>query len=271
MIKTYVESISRREANIPRTDLLRVAVENNTLQVAQLMETLRSTIPDNTLAIKTLPVSPPSPTHGRPLDVPHDPISQTPAQDTVNPPDINEDLPIEVFAPPTNPLPLAPDLLPVTETIITDAHTTQAGICMDCAVPGGSLLLCEDCHLYFHEGCLTEEVQLSDLLCRVCTEKRHRLAVMDEDTLRSPSSTESNSAMSTSSEDDLPGRITRSTKSKGPTLPSQRLSPRGLPNRLTRTPRIAQPSPSYSQSTLSFSSKRKSSHINPDNAGTSTD
>ena len=84
MMKTYAESISRREADVPRTDLLRVAVENNTLQVAQLMETLRSTIiPDNTAAITTLPVSLPSPTHGSPSDVPHDPISTTPAQDIV--------------------------------------------------------------------------------------------------------------------------------------------------------------------------------------------
>ena len=166
-----------------------------------------------------------------------------------------------------DPHPLAPDLLPVMETIMTDAHTTQAGICMDCAVPGGSLLLCEDCHLYFHEGCLTEEVQSSDLLCRVCTEKRHGSTVREEDTLRSPSSTDSDSAMSTSSEDDPPSRITRGTGSKGATPPSQRLSPRGLPNRPTRTPKITQPSPNYSQSTLSFTSKRKSARINPDNAG----
>jgi hypothetical protein len=60
MIRTYLDSVKRREAEIPNLDLLRIAVENNTSQVSQLVTTLRSP------TVATLDLTPTSP---QPMEV----------------------------------------------------------------------------------------------------------------------------------------------------------------------------------------------------------
>jgi hypothetical protein len=43
MIRTYTESAKRQEADTPKVELLQIAVEDNTRQVSQLVDTLRTT------------------------------------------------------------------------------------------------------------------------------------------------------------------------------------------------------------------------------------
>ncbi len=53
MIRTYADSVKRREADVPKLDLLRIAVEDNTTQITQLVTTLQS--PSHLAILDTTP------------------------------------------------------------------------------------------------------------------------------------------------------------------------------------------------------------------------
>lgn len=131
MIWTYSDSVKRREAEIPNLDLLWIAVENNTTQVSQLVTTLQS---------QTRPTLPADDTHGRDKTLPITPDDNL------------------VLHPSTDTQSLPTHLLGQSKPSPVAQPPTPSDICMGCAIPGGTLHLCEDCHFFFHPTCLTEEI-----------------------------------------------------------------------------------------------------------------
>ena len=279
LVRTYTESIKSRDAEISRSDLLRHAVEHNTQQLSHLVTafqstTLRATDVQETTSPMITGTSPPTratllpPTPGAP---PKALVSTAPLHLNLEIDSTATDsssLPLQLFTP------TPPEIPPETSTHDTPAPSPALPeVCTACTNSEGSLMACEDCNHPFHLACLFEEVQSSDLLCQRCTENRQRLNTQTEAmdarenaSTHSSSSSGSSSTPSSSSDDDF-SPDARSSLGNNPTdtLPAtQRLSPRGLPNkRVGRLQRPTTATPNYSQSTLSFTSKRKSPRINP--------
>ena len=260
MIRTYADSVKRREADVPKLDLLRIAVENNTTQITQLVTTLQS--PSHLAILDTTP----SPNAME--DPPHAQLAVDPPKAEVQGGEltlpITPDEEVRISHTPTD-TPLSSIHVSDRSQLSPSTLTLTSTTCTGCDTPGGTLRLCEDCHLFFHPTCLTEEIQSSDLLCRGCTENRHRTPRSNADGgSGDPNSTSSDSSSSTtSSSDDSTSLDPIAGTGPNETAMPLRLSPRGLPP--TRSSRLrSQHTPNYSQSTLSFTSKRKSSRINPE-------
>ena len=274
LIRTYTEAAKRRDTETPKTDLLRITVEDNTRQLTKLVDSFRT--------ISTITPTLPNPSPST-ADAPPDPFTET-LTSSLTLTDIDGHTPNTEDISPTS----GDTHSPPPSTLIADtpAHThtpttppqsptpplTQQDTCSGCATPGGSLLLCAECHAPFHHDCLFEEIQSSDLLCRGCSDNRHcppppQVLPTNSDTPTGPSSDSSTSSSSTSDDDfTTTPRTTRRTGLAGIAPTSQRLSPRGLPPKRQSRLRKTTTQPNYSQSTLSFASKRQSSRINPDNA-----
>ena len=226
MIRTYSDSVTRREAEIPNLDLLRIAVENNTTQVSQLVSAISSPTTATPELTPTSPQLMEAPTHtGTTSDIP---IDSTHGEDNTIPSTPEE----HSVIPPSTVIQPTPTDSPIRSASPIALSPPTADLCTGCATPGGILRLCEDCHLFFHPTCLTEEVQSSDLLCSDCTENRQRASTRGRDDVprgSSSSSSDSSSSSSTSSSNSdgnsppTPAGIAPT----GTTMPL-RLSPRGL-------------------------------------------
>ena len=231
-------------SNDKRTDAFRTAVENNTTQVSRLVSELsRWNSPQ--VAPKTDDNGINTPQTGR-------------AKET----DIMS-LPLTVT---TLPVGTPPSFKMTTDTDTLDPSVllTQSGIttCTECASAGVDLSHCVGCNRPIHRECLTPDS--SAQLCSTCAATLHSdsdhtvlggkaVSTHDQphDGMRDSSSSPSTSHSSSSDEE---------------LIPIKRLSPRGkLPRTSTRFTRSTittdQKQPSYSQSTLSFASKRASKSL----------
>ena len=208
-----------------RTDAFRAAVEENTAQVASLVEEISR-------------ISHPAASKDNHLN------SATPQ-----------------LAPPTE-TDIAKDALP--KSTLTDPEGDFTGMdepttCAECASHTGDFCTCTICNRLVHPGCLHDES--SGTICRTCAATLHS----DSDTQggelegyssASPIGSPTLQLSTSMDEDSIANRGLMDTTPK-------RLSPQGRPTKpATRFTRSAinssKQSPSYSQSTLSFSSKRAS-------------
>ena len=227
-----------------RTDSFRAAVDKNTEQVARLVEELSLLRqPGNTTLPLPLPDVRPDNTPSPPTTAPADPPTTLPSMPTADDhPQDGEDMTGN-----TEVIDVGTDV-----PILTD-------LCTTCGSGGSELCLCDGCSRLYHPACMTHS-DTKNIMCRDCLASTHSTESDNASECSGASIDDSDTGCTStkpSDEDSTPATSDTPTDGDG----CKRLSPRGRAPRtstlrFTRSTISQKPSPHYSQSTLSFTSKR---------------